>query len=105
MSTILIVTEIQNGAIREASLELASVAHKLAGESGATVKSLVAGKGISALAQEFAKRGGGEVYAADHELLANYSAEALAAAIRAAVDASGADLVLVGEPPRVHDRS
>jgi electron transfer flavoprotein alpha subunit len=99
MSTILIVTEIQNGAIREASFELASVAHKLAGESGATVKSLVAGKGVSALAQEFAKRGGGEVYAADHELLANYSAETLCAAIRAAVDASQADLVLISNTP------
>jgi electron transfer flavoprotein alpha subunit len=99
MSTILIVTEIQNGAIREASFELASIAHKLAGESGATVKSLVAGKGISGLAQEFAKRGGGEVYAADHELLANYSAETLSAAIRAAVDASGAELVLVSNTP------
>jgi electron transfer flavoprotein alpha subunit len=39
------------------------------------------------------------VYAADHELLASYSSETLAAAIRAAVDASGADLVLLSNTP------
>ena len=37
MGSILIVTEIQKGAIREASLELAAFAQKLAGESGQEV--------------------------------------------------------------------
>ncbi len=99
MSTILIVAEIQNGAIRESSYELAAFAQKIAGETGGSVKGLVAGQGIDALAEEFSKKGGGEVYAADHETLANYNAEALGAAIRAAVDASGADLVLVSNTP------
>jgi electron transfer flavoprotein alpha subunit len=99
MPSILIVTEIQNGKIREASYELASIAQKLAGESGREVKSLIAGQGVDALAEEFSKRGGGEVYAADHELLANYSVEAHAAAIRAAIDTAAADLILLSNTP------
>ncbi len=99
MASILIVAEIQGGQIREASFELAAIAQQIAGPSGRDVKSLVGGQGIAALADEFAKKGGGEVLAADHELLANYSADAWNAAIRAAVDASGADLVLLSNTP------
>jgi len=99
MSTILIVTEVQNGAIRECSFELASFAHKIAGETGGSVKSLVTGQGIEGLAEDFSKKGGGEVYAADHELLATYNATTLGAAIRAAIEASGADLILLSNTP------
>jgi electron transfer flavoprotein alpha subunit len=99
MGSILIVAEIQNGRIREASFELASFAQKVAGASGRDVKSLVAGKDVAALAEEFAKKGGGQVYAADHELLANYGADAMGAAVRAAVEASGADLILISNTP------
>jgi len=99
MASILIVAEIQNGKIREASYELVSVAQKLAAATGRDVKSLVAGRGVEALADELAKKGGGEVFVADHELLENYSAGACAAAIRAAVEASGADLVLLSNTP------
>ncbi|TFG95594.1 MAG: electron transfer flavoprotein subunit alpha/FixB family protein [Myxococcales bacterium] len=99
MPRILIVAEIGNGKLREASYELASVAESVGSATGRAVKSLVAGKGIGALAEEFAKKGGGEVYAADHELLAANNVEAQAAAIRAAVAASGADLVLISNTP------
>jgi len=99
MSTVLIVAEIQNGAIRESSYELAAFAQKVAGETGGSVKGLVAGQGVDALAEEFAKKGGGEVYAADHELLANHNAEALGAAVHAAIEASGADLILLSNTP------
>ncbi len=99
MGSILIVTENQGGQLREASYELASFAQKVAGASGREVKSLVAGQGVAGQAEEFAKKGGGTVYCADHELLANYSVDALSAAIKAAVEASGADLVLVSNTP------
>jgi len=99
MGNILIVAEIQNGKIREASFELVSFAQKLASAGGHEVASLVAGSGVAAHAEEFSKKGGGKVYAADHELLENYSADALAAAIKAAIEASGADLVLFSNTP------
>jgi electron transfer flavoprotein alpha subunit len=99
MGSILIVTEIQGGQIREASYELASMAQGVAEASGRDVRSLVLGHDIGGHAEEFSKRGGGTVYAADHEALANYGAEAYASAIRAAIDASGADLILFSNTP------
>jgi electron transfer flavoprotein alpha subunit len=99
MGSVLIVAEIQAGQIREASYELASVAQQVASASGRDVKSLVLGKDIGSLAEAFAKRGGGSVYAADHELLAGYTAETSAAVIRAAVEASDADLILLSNTP------
>jgi electron transfer flavoprotein alpha subunit len=99
MGTILVVAEIQGGRIREASFELASFAQKLASAGGHQVKSLVAGKGVAALAEEFAKKGGGDVYAAENEALANYCVEPASRAIRAAVEASGAELILISNTP------
>ncbi len=99
MPGILLVTEISNGRIREASYELASFAERVGSATGRAVRSLVAGRGIAALAAEFAKKGGGDVFAADHELLGANNVEAHAAAIRAAVAASDADLVLISNTP------
>ena len=67
MGSILIVAEIQNGQIREASYELAAFAQKLGSASGRDVHSLVCGKGVDALADEFSKRGGGTVHAGPFE--------------------------------------
>jgi electron transfer flavoprotein alpha subunit len=99
VGSILIVTEIQKGQIREASYELAAFAQKVAGASGRDVASLVMGQGAEGQAEDFSKKGGGKVYLADHELLANYSAETASAAIRAAIEASGADVVMISNTP------
>ncbi len=98
MPTLLIVSEIQNGKVREATYEIAALGQKLAG-SGYEVKSLVLGKDASAHAEDLSKKGGGEVYLADAPELENYNADAHAKAIRAAVDASGADMVLLSHTP------
>jgi electron transfer flavoprotein alpha subunit len=98
MGGTLVVTEIQGGRIREASYELAAFAQELAA-SGRKVSSLVMGAGVSGQAEEFAKKGGGKVYLAEQPGLASYTAEAAAAAIRAAIQASGADLILVSNTP------
>jgi electron transfer flavoprotein alpha subunit len=103
MGSILIVAEIQKGAIREASFELATFAHKVGSATGREVKSLVAGKGIGALAEDFAKRGGGEVFVADHDLLQNYSLDAFETAVRAAIEAAGAELILFSHTPNGWD--
>jgi electron transfer flavoprotein alpha subunit len=95
MSSILLVAEIQKGAIREASYELVSFAKKLGGD----VASLVIGSGIAGEAEALAKRGGGKVYVADDPALANYNVDGWAKAVRAAVDASGANTVLFSNTP------
>jgi electron transfer flavoprotein alpha subunit len=99
MASVLVIAEIQKGQIREASYELLTVARKVAQATGREVKSLVAGSGVGPLAEEFAKKGGGEVFVADHASLANYSVDAFSAVARTAVDRSVADLVLVSNTP------
>jgi electron transfer flavoprotein alpha subunit len=95
MGNILIVAEIQKGAVREASFELAAFAQRL----GGTVSSLVLGSGIAGLAESFAKKGGGQVLYIDKPELANYNVDLYTKAIRAAVEATSADLVLVSNTP------
>ena len=93
--TTLVVGEIQKGAIREASLELIAFAKKIGGD----VKGLVIGSGCGAEAEAFAKKGAGHVYVADDAALANYSVDAWTRAIKAAVKASGASVVLISNTP------
>jgi electron transfer flavoprotein alpha subunit len=99
MGSILIVAEIQNGKIREASFELAAFAKLVADASGREIKSLVTGKGAGPLAEEFAKKGGGAVLVADHELLAHYSVDAHSAVLKAAIKQADADVILFSNTP------
>lgn len=99
MGSILLVAEIQKGKLREASLELASFARKIGGATGREVKSLVVGQGVSGIAEELAKKGGGEVFLADDAALANYSVDAYHAAVKAAIAACSPDIVLLSNTP------
>ena len=95
MSTILVVGEIQKGAVREASYELIAFAKKLGGE----IRGLIIGSGVAAEAESFAKQGAGHVYLADDAALANYNVDGWTRAIKAAVAASGASTVLISNTP------
>lgn len=99
MSSVLVVTEINNGKIRDAGYELVAIARKVAESSGREVKSLVIGSGVEGLASEFAGKGGGETYVVDAAEAADYSVEAYKKAILAAASAAGADLVLISSTP------
>jgi len=99
MGNILLVAEIQKGKLREASLELVAFARKVGAATGRDVKCLVMGQGVQAAAEELAKKGGAEVYVAEHELLANYNVDAAHAAVKAAVAAASPDLVLLSNTP------
>ena len=99
MGTILVVAEIQKGKVREASLELVAFARKVAEGTNREVTSLVIGQGVSGQAEELAKKGGGEVYLAEHEQLANYNVDAYFAAAKAAIDAASPDVILLSNTP------
>ncbi|MFT5443625.1 MAG: electron transfer flavoprotein alpha subunit [Myxococcota bacterium] len=99
MSSVLVVTEVNDGKIRDAGLELVAFARKVAEASGREVKSLVIGSGVDAAAGEFAGKGGGETYVIDAPEVANYNVDTYKKAILAAVTASGADLVLLSNTP------
>jgi electron transfer flavoprotein alpha subunit len=97
MGSILVVAEIQNGKIREASYELTALARQVAGSR--PLHSVVIGKGVADQAEALAKRGGGEVHLVEGDAFANYTPDAHAKAIESAVVASDAELVLVSNTP------
>jgi electron transfer flavoprotein alpha subunit len=99
MGTILVVAEIQKGAIREASYELVSVARGLAEAGGHDVNGLVIGSGVGDLASEFAAKGAGKTLVVDDAAAANYNVDIWTKAIKAATEATGADLVLISNTP------
>lgn len=96
MGTILVVAEIQKGAIREASYELVAAAR---GIDGAEVNGLVIGSGVGDLASEFASKGAGKTLVVDDAAAANYNVEVWTKAIKAAAEATGADLILISNTP------
>jgi electron transfer flavoprotein alpha subunit len=99
MGNILIVAEIQKGALREATLELVTYANKVAESRGGEVKGLVIGSGVGDIAATLASKGASEVFLADDAALAHYNVDGWTQAIRAAVEASGATLVLLSNTP------
>ena len=96
MGTVLVVAEIQKGAIREASFELVAAAQ---GIDGAEVNGLVIGSGVGDLASEFASKGAGKTYVVDDAAAENYNVDVWSKAIKAAAEASGADLILISNTP------
>jgi len=99
MGTILIVAEIAKGKLRDASLELATVAQKAAEAGGHQVKGLVIGSGVGDIASAFASKGAGDTLVVDKPEAANYNVDVWNKAIRAAVDSTGADIVLISNTP------
>ncbi|MBJ21423.1 MAG: electron transfer flavoprotein subunit alpha/FixB family protein [bacterium] len=99
MGTILVVAEIQKGAIREASYELVSAARSVAEAGGHEVNGLVIGSGVGDLASEFASKGAGKTLVVDDAAAENYNVDVWSKAIRAAADSTGADLILISNTP------
>ena len=99
MGTILVVAEIQKGAIRESSYELVAVARELAESGGHDVNGLVIGSGVGDLATEFAGKGAGKTLVVDDAAAANYNVDIWSKAIKAAAEATGADLILIANTP------
>ncbi|MCS5635116.1 MAG: electron transfer flavoprotein subunit alpha/FixB family protein [Myxococcota bacterium] len=100
MGNILIVAELtQDGAIRDSSLEVVTLARRLAEATGRGTRGLVLGSGVGEVAAAFAAAGAGETLVVDDPALANYNVEAFNKAIRAAVAAAEADVVLLSNSP------
>lgn len=100
MGNILIVAELnEQGGIREASYELVGVARKLADSTGRGIRGLVIGSGVAEVASDFASKGAGDTLVVDDAALASYNCHGFNRAIRAAIEASEADLVLISNTP------
>ncbi len=96
MSTILVVAEQRGGILRKTAHEALSQARRMADIDGGRVVAVIAGSGISNLADTAARFGADHVCLADHPELAGYSTEGFALAVQRAFEKCGADLVLMG---------
>jgi electron transfer flavoprotein alpha subunit len=87
---VLAILEHQNGRLHRMSWETLAAAQQM----GAEVEAAVVGSGIGALAQEVASKKVGRVYAVEHALLENYTADGYTAAVEALIRKANPDLVL-----------
>ena len=99
MGTILVVAEIQKDAIRESSYELVALARQAEKAGGHEVNGLVIGSGVGDLATQFASKGAGKTFVVDDAATADYNVDIWTNAIKAAAEASGADLILISNTP------
>ncbi len=96
---ILVVLEHQGGRLHRMSWEALAAAQQL----GSEVDAALIGSGIATLAQEVAAKNAGRVYAVEHALLENYTADGYAAAVEALIRKISPDLVLFPHTYQVRD--
>jgi electron transfer flavoprotein alpha subunit len=99
MPKTLIIGEIQEGVLREATLELVAAARQIGGD----VISLLIGSDIQAVAEELSKKGGGKVLVVDNPAFDKYTSDAYTQAIRKATEAESPDLILITNNPNGWD--
>ena len=87
--SVLVLAEHDNKTVKKATLNTVAAAQKLGGQ----VHVLVAGQGVAGAAEQLKKYGVNTIWVADSPALANYTAEAYAAAAFKAAEAAQAAIV------------
>jgi electron transfer flavoprotein alpha subunit len=95
--------EQQGGAWNRMSWETLAAAQQLAGELNLPASAAVIGKRIAGLATELGGKQLAKVYSVEHELLADYTADAYAEALRQLIAQAGASIVLFPHTYQVRD--
>jgi electron transfer flavoprotein alpha subunit len=101
--SVLIVLEQQGGEWNRMSWETLAAGVQIAAELSVSATAAVMGKGVEALAREAAAKGASKVYAADHELLADYTPDAYSAAVRELIAKVNPKYVLLPHTYQVRD--
>ncbi len=101
--SVLVIMEQRAGAWNRMSLETLAAGQKLAAELGHSVAAAVPGRGVAALASELALKKLDCVYAVDHELLADYTADGYTAALDQLIRKVQPSLVLFPHTYQVRD--
>ncbi len=101
--SILAVLEQRDGKWNRMSWETLAAGQQFSSDLGQPVEAAVIGHGIGALAEETAAKKVSKVYAVDHELLENYTADGYAAAVEALIRKLNPDLVLFPHTYQVRD--
>ena len=95
MPALLTFAEVRDGKLRRSALEAVSEARRLADALSGTVRTVLIGSGVKALADELASYGADEVVAFDDPALAAYATEAYARALAQAIVEAKPAAVLV----------
>lgn len=95
MAGILVIAETSDGAVSPISFEVLGAAHQLSSEGGGAVSAFIAG--TEAQAKELTSHGADTAFAATNPALASTTADAFLPAVEAALQQSGADIVLLGQ--------
>jgi len=100
---ILLITEQREGKWNKVSFETLAAAQQIAGEVKGTLRAVVIGKGVAALADELAAKKLEEVLLVEHALLEHYTADGYAHALKQVIEQSKPDLVLLPHTYQVRD--
>ncbi len=104
---VLILAEQEEGALRDTSLELLGMAHRLADEASwnasTDIKALLLGDGVEGVAEELARGGAAEVIYAEGKAVAHYTSEAYGKATEAIIAEESPELVLISHTPNGWD--
>ena len=95
MSSILVYVDHFGGAAKPVSWEILGKARELAGKLGVPVMAFVAGQNLGGVAAEAIAYGADKVLVADGPAFAQFNAQALAAAFKAAIEAAQPRIILV----------
>jgi len=101
MAKVLVLAEHDGKNLKEISFELLGMAHRVA--SGATVKALLLGEGVSELASKLSERGANEVIHVEGSALRHYTGEGYRRALVPLLEEELPDLVLLGHTPNGWD--
>ena len=96
---ILVLAEHDGGTLRDSTFELLGLAHRLAGEAGKEVGSILLGSGVKAAADDLAARGGGEVLHADAAALQDYTQDGYGAVLEQLLEQERPWMVLAAHGP------
>jgi len=101
--TVLVIMEQRGGVWTRMSFETLVAGQRLAAEMGKTVSAAVPGRGIDALANEVASKKLERVYAVEHELLNDYTADGFTAALEQLIRQVQPSIVLFPHTYQVRD--
>ena len=103
MSGVLVVVEHRNGTLGRTSLEALAAGQSLAKMLGVDCSAAVLGEGVAPLAMELSATALGKVFAIEHTLLKNYTADGYVHALEQVVQATAPGFVLFPHTYQVRD--
>jgi electron transfer flavoprotein alpha subunit len=100
---ILLITEQREGKWSNVSFETLAAAQQIVQQTKGTLSGVVIGKGVAALADDFAGKQLDEVLLVEHDLLDKYTPDGFSLALRQVIEGAKPDLVLLPHTYQVRD--